>query len=122
MKRATAAAHAAASWLLVASVIGAALFAALEIPGPASGWPVVGLAALLVVITGVLAGAGLRRTAAGFGLLLLYFVAAIARAELQPVVTLALFGGAVLYAERSFRLARGPLISTGNLSVSERGK
>jgi hypothetical protein len=80
------------------------------------------LAALLVVITGVLAGARLRRTAAGFGLLLLYFVAVSAPAELQPVVTLALFGGAVLYAERSVRSVNRPVISTGNLSVSGRGK
>lgn len=122
MKRAAVATHAVASWLLVASIIGAVLFAAIDVAGPATALPIVGLAALLVVITGVLAGAGLRRTAVGFGLLLLYFVAASAPTELQPVVTLALFGGAVLHAERSTRWASRPLISAGNLSVSGRGK
>ena len=91
MKRVGAAAHVAAAWLLVASVIGAALIGALDGEGAGASWAFVGLAALLVVVTGLAAGRGLRRSGATFGLLVLYFVQASSPAELQPVLTLGLF-------------------------------
>jgi len=122
MKRVAVVAHAVVAWLLVASVVGAALLTALETAGAGGSWAVVGLASLLVVVTGVAAGGGLRRTTATFGLLLLYFVQASSPAVLQPVLTLGLFGAALLYAENCTRLVANPLVSRTNLTTSGRGK
>jgi hypothetical protein len=122
LKRLALAAHAAAAWVLVASVIGAALLVALDPARAAAGWAIVGVAALLVVVTGVLAGIGVRRTAAAFGLLLLYFAVASTPASLQPVVTLALFGASMLYAERASGLIGSSIMSTGGLSPSGRDR
>jgi uncharacterized membrane protein len=122
MKQVAATAHAVVAWLLVASIVGAALLSALDAAGAGGSWAVVGLAALLVVLTGVAAGGGLRRTAWAFGLLLLYFVQASSPSELQPVLTLGLFGAALLYAENCTRLLANPLMSRTNLTTSGRGK
>jgi hypothetical protein len=122
MKRVAGAAHAVVAWLLVASIVGAALLAALNATVAGDSWAIVGLAALLVVVTGVAAGRGLRRTGITFGLLLLYFVQASSPAELQPVLTLGLFGAALLYAENCTRLLARPLAPRTNLSTSGRGK
>jgi hypothetical protein len=122
MKQVAATAHAVVAWLLVASIVGAALLTALDAADAGGSWAVVGLTALLVVVTGVAAGGGLRRTGTAFGLLLLYFVMASSPAELQPVLTLGLFGGALLYAENCTRLLANPLVARTNVSTSGRGK
>jgi len=122
MKRFAAPAHVVVAWLLVASILGAALLTAIDATGAGTSWAVVGVAALLVVVTGVAAGGGLRRTGTTFGLLLLYFVLASSPAELQPVLTLGLFGAALLYAENCTRWLARPLVPGTNLSTSGREK
>jgi hypothetical protein len=121
VKRLALTAHVAAGWVLVASVLGSALLVALDPTQAGLGGAIVGVSALLVVVTGVLAGVGVRRTAAAFGLLLLYFATESTPAALQPLLTLALFGTAVLYAERSTRVSTQPLVPTSPLSTG-RGK
>lgn len=83
-----------------------------------------GLAALAVVITGVVARTSWRRTAFCFGLLLLYFAHAWLApiTALGPVVLLALFGAAVLYAERASQLVGSSSLTAGRLSANGRGK
>jgi len=122
MKRVAGVAHATVAWVFVASIVGAALLTALDATGAGASWAGVGLAALAVVVTGVAGGGGLHRTGTTFGLLLLYFVQASSPAELQPVLTLGLFGAALLYAENTTRLLARPLAPRANLSTSGRGK
>jgi len=115
--------HAAASWLLAATVLASASLTAVAAP-PEVGDAAMGLGALAVVISGVAARTSWRRTAFCFGLLLLYFAHAWLApiTALGPVLLLALFGGAVLYAERASRSFSAPQMAAGKVSASGRGK
>ena len=113
--------HAVTSWLFATAILVQAFLAGAAIAGPGGtgdfsphvefGYNIVGLAALAVVITAVLAG-GARDAARAFGLLVLYIVqislpvfrsGAPWVAALHPANALLLFGAAVWYATRSTR-------------------
>ena len=113
--------HAGAAWLFVAAIVvqvflaGAAI-AQLGGSGDFSthrefGYTEVGIAALLVVVTAVIAKAGRRAILISLGLLALYIVQTILPnvtgvvAMLHPVNALLLFSLAVWYARRAWRVA-----------------
>jgi hypothetical protein len=113
--------HAAAAWLFVAAIVvqvflaGAAI-AQLGGSGDFSthrdfGYTEVGISALLVVVTAVIARAGRRAILMSLGLLALYIVQTILPnvtgvvAMLHPVNALLLFALAVWYARRAWRAA-----------------
>lgn len=123
--------HAAACWLLVASVVAHAALAAFDGALTEAADTTVGLLALAVVISGVVAGVGGRRSAITFGLVLLYFAQSMVaaapigpqpQAAVRSLLVLALFGGAVLYAERASRMRSSPVMPASNLALSGRGK
>jgi uncharacterized membrane protein len=114
--------HAATSWLFVLVIAIQVLLAGAAITNlggsgdyslhVAFGHGVIGVVALAVVVTSVLAGVPRRDSAISFGLLLLYFVQAVlpAFASVMPIVAalhvlnaLLLFAGAVWYARRISR-------------------
>jgi hypothetical protein len=116
--------HAAAAWLFLASIViqvflaGAAIK---QLGGSDSfashidfGYTWVGLAALAVVVTAVVARAGRREILISLGLLALYIVQTLlpaargsipAIAALHPVNAMVLFGLATWYAWRAWRTA-----------------
>ena len=122
MNRRLAQVHAAAAWLFVASIIvqvfliGAALR---ELGGSGNltdhinfGYTYVGIAALLVVVTAVIARAGRRAIGISVGLLVLYVVQTSLPyakesipwiAALHPVNALVLFALSIWYARRAWQ-------------------
>ncbi len=116
--------HGAAAWLFVATIIVQVFLVGAAIPqlggssdfGPHRdfGYSIVGLAALAVLVTAIIARAGRRAILISLGLLALYIVqtelpyakASIpAIAALHPVNALVLFALAVWYARRAWRAA-----------------
>jgi hypothetical protein len=117
--------HAGVAWLFVASIVVQVFLAGSAIvnlggSGDFSthiefGYTAVGLAALAVLLTAVVAGSARRDIAVAFGLLVLYVVQTTlpsasdtlpALAALHPVNAMLLFGLAVWYARRAWRERR----------------
>ena len=113
--------HAGAAWLFVVAIVvqvflaGAAI---VQLGGSNDfsthrefGYTEVGLAALLVVVTAVIARTGRRAILISLGLLALYIVQTLLPnlkgvvAALHPVNALLLFALAVWYARRAWRVA-----------------
>ena len=122
MRQAIRLGHAAAAWLFVAAILGQVFLAGLAIVqlgggGDFSlhrefGYTALGLLALAVLLTAVLAGAGRRRIWLSFGLLLLYVVQVSLPeyrssmpvvAALHPLNAMLLFGLATWYARLAWR-------------------
>jgi hypothetical protein len=113
--------HAAAAWLFVAAIVVQVFLAGAAIAqlGGSNdfsthrefGYTEVGIAALLVVVTGVIARAGRRAILLSLGLMALYIVQTLLPnvtgvvAMLHPVNALLLFALAVWYARRAWRVA-----------------
>jgi len=113
--------HAAAAWLFVAAIVVQVYLAGAAIAqlGGSNdfsahrqfGYTEVGIAALLVVVTAIVARAGRRAILISLGLLALYIVQTILPnvtgvvAMLHPVNALLLFALAVWYARRAWRVA-----------------
>jgi Family of unknown function (DUF6220) len=116
--------HAVAAWLFVATIVIQVFLAGsaiVQLGGSNDfgthrefGYTIVGLAALAVVVTAVLARAGRQAIGISVALLLLYIVQTILPnvkgvvAALHPVNAMLLFGIAVWYAWRAWRLAAVP--------------
>jgi Family of unknown function (DUF6220) len=131
--------HAAAAWVFVATVIVQVFLAGAAIVNLGGsgdfgthiefGYTAVGLAAVVVLITALLARAGGRQALLTFGLLVLYVVQTIlptlrttspALAQLHPVNALLVFGLGVVIARRALTLAREPHPSSTDAPVAER--
>ena len=114
--------HAAAAWLFVASIVVQVFLIGTALPqlGGSNnfsdhinfGYTYVGIAALLVVVTAVIARAGRRAIGISVGLLALYIVQTSLPyakdsipwiAALHPVNALVLFALAIWYARRAWR-------------------
>jgi Family of unknown function (DUF6220) len=113
--------HAVAAWVFVASLVIQVFLAGAAIPQLGGsgvfathidfGYSAVGLAALLVVVTAVIARVGRRDILISLGLLVLYVVQTMlpyaktsspAIAALHPVNALVLFALAIWYARRAW--------------------
>jgi hypothetical protein len=117
--------HAAAAWLFVAAIVVQVFLAGAAIPqlggsGDFSthrefGYTEVGIAALLVILTAVIARAGRRAILFSLGLFVLYVIQTVLPnvtgivAMLHPVNALLLFALAVWYARRAWRVAAVPV-------------
>jgi Family of unknown function (DUF6220) len=132
--------HAAAAWVFVAAVIVQVFLAGAAIVNLGGsgdfgthiefGYTAVGLAAIVVVITALLARAGGRQALLSFVLLVLYIVQTIlptlrttspTLAALHPVNALLVFGLGVVVARRALSLARQPDLPSGEAATAETG-
>jgi len=114
--------HAGAAWLFVATILIQVFLAgaAIRLLGGSDdfsthrefGYTVVGLAALAVVVTAIVARAGRQAIGISLGLLVLYIIQTILPnvtgvvAALHPVNAMLLFALSVWYAWRAWRASR----------------
>ena len=125
--------HGAAAWLFVGTIVVQVFLVGGAIPqlGGSNdfgahrefGYTVVGLAALAVLVTAVIARAGRQAIGISGGLLVLYIVQTIlpnlkgsipAAAALHPVNAMLMFALAVWYARRAWRAGSGAPASPAN--------